>query len=190
MRLMTKPEIKAKKLIDWSYVLGLMVLPPVVLVLLFLIAGIQGLLRYNPAYFTQEYLARYSQRVSVINDLENAIEKGDAGQMAIIRGTRQVPSGLKPLPDVHFTIFWDQEGKYWNYLFQDTSTYTRYMQHLRLVNGRYVVVPENLYFYMDSGLWKTFFFPLAIVWWVIVALFTLGTWLYRAMIRVRKEMYS
>jgi hypothetical protein len=187
---MLEHGIKAKKTIDWSYVLGLMVIPPVILAFLFLIAGIQGLLRYNPAYFTPEIVERYSQPVSLIDDLENAIEKGDSKQMAVLRGTRQVPRGLKPLPDVHFTIFWDQEGKYWNYLFQDTSTYTRYMQHLKIVNGRYVVVPENLYYYIDSGLWKTFFFPLAIIWWLIVALFTLGMWVYRTMIKVRKEIYG
>jgi hypothetical protein len=182
--------VKKQAFIDWQYVVGLVLFPFLLLALAFLVSFIQGVVRYNPAYFTQEYLDRYAIKAELLHDLETAINQGDGLLLAEIQGTRSVPRNLEPLPNVHFLIYWDRDGKYDEYLFMDSQNYHRYMQYLRKAKGRYVRVPEGLYYYMDSGNWIHIFVPLLVIWWVLVALFTLGIWIYRSMAAVRKEMYS
>ena len=182
--------MKKRKYIDWQYVFGLLALPLIVLGLLMLIYLIQDRLRYNPAYFTQEYKERYKIPSTLNDDLEKAIQQGDSNLMAVLQGTRQVPGNLEPLPKVRFLIFWEKAGKYNNYLFFDFSDYHRYMQHVKEVNGRYVVVPEGLYYYMDSGGWRLFFGPAAAIWWLLVILFTGGVWVYRSMKGVREDLWG
>jgi hypothetical protein len=183
-------KVKKQAFIDWQYVFGLVILPFFLLALAYLISLIQGVVRYNPDYFTQEYLDRYAVKRDLLNDLEAAINQGDGLLLAEVQGSRSVPQNLEPLPNVHFSIYWDRDNKYADYLYMDTQNYHRYMQYLRWVRGRYVRVPEGLYYYMDSGNWIHFFGPLYAVWLLIVALFTLGAWIYRWMAVVRKEMYD
>ena len=182
--------MKKHAFIDWQYVVGLVLLPFLLLALAYLVSLIQWVVRYNPAYFTQEYLERYAVRGDLLLDLETAIRQGDGQLLAEVQGTRGIPQNLEPLPNVRFLIYWDRDGKYDDYLFMDTRNYHRYMQYLKQTRGRYVRVPEGFYYYMDSGNWIHIFGPLLAVWLVIVILFTLGVWIYRSMAAVRKEMYA
>lgn len=182
--------METRRLIDWQYVLGLLLLPFLFLALAFLVKWVQGLNRYEPAYFSEGYLERYAVPSELLMDLETALRQGDAVLLTEAQGTRRVPTNLEPLPNVRFLILWDKNDKYSDYLFMDTKNYHRYMHHLKLVRGRYVSVPEGLFFYMDSGLWVNVFGPLLAIWWLIVALFTAGVWVYRRMAAVRQEMYS
>ncbi|MBN1147831.1 MAG: hypothetical protein JXA78_11290 [Anaerolineales bacterium] len=182
--------MKTQRLIDLQYVLGLLLLPFLLLALAFLIQWAQELVRYEPAYFSAEYVQRYEVPNELLMDAETALRQGDASLMAQVQGTRQVPKAIERLPNVRFLIFWDRYGKYSDYLFMDTRNYHRYMQHIKLVRGRYVTVPEGLYYYLDSGNWVKVFGPLLAIWWLVVILFTLGVWIYRSMAAVRQEMYG
>ena len=72
----------------------------------------------------------------------------------------------------------------------DTSNYQRYPQHLKLVNGRYVRVPEGLYYMVDSQKWVSTFFPIAAIWWLLVVIFTVGVWFFRIMADFRRRRFG
>lgn len=182
--------MKTRRLIDWQYVLGLMLLPVSILVIAFLISWIQGLVRYDPTYFTDEYLKRYAAPSELLMDLETALRNGDSALLAAVQGTQNVPQRLEPLPNVRFLVFWKFDGKYNDYLFMDTTNYHRYMQHVKLVKGRYVNIPETIHFYMDSGRWIQTFGPIMAIWWLVVILFTVVVWVYRHMAAVRQDIFG
>lgn len=179
-----------RRLIDWWYVVGLMALPLLFIALILAAGYIQGLIRYNPAYFSGEYLERYAVPSQVLFDLERAIREADGELLAQTQGADDVPQDLEPLPNVRSLIYWDSEGEYSNYMFMDTTNYRRYMQHLKLVEGRYVRVPEGFYYLIDSGGWIDTFGPIAAIWWLVVILFTAGVWVYRYTAALREEMYG
>jgi membrane-anchored protein YejM (alkaline phosphatase superfamily) len=84
-------------------------------------------------------------------------------------------------------MFIRADGKYLDYLFLDYSNYHRYSFHLKKINGRYVSVPENLYYFVDSGHWVRTFAPVFAIWLLILSLFVFGTWLYRSLAEYRRE---
>ena len=182
--------MKTRKLIDLPYVIGLLFLPVVLAGIFLLIAWLIGLTRYNPAFFSEKYQERYAVPSPLLTDLENALHSGDGALMAELQGTRQKPSNLEKLPSVRFLIFWDKHGKYTDYLYMDMKNYHRYLQHLRVVDGRYVRIPDGIYYLADSGRWKTSFGPLAVMYWLLVILFTLGVWIYRSMSAYREKVFG
>lgn len=179
-----------RRTIDWQYVLGLLLLPFIITGIFLLIAFIEDLTRYNQAYFNDGYQARYAVPSSLITDLENALRSGDETLLAKLQGTRHVPRNMESKPNLRFMIFWEYDGKYSEYLFIDTSNYHRHMQHLKEVNGRYIVVPDGLYYMANSGRWLSTFGPIAVFWWLVVILFTLGIWFYRSMAAYRQKQYG
>lgn len=179
-----------RKSIDLPYVIGLMLLPLILLGIFLLVTRIVGLIRYDPLYFSPEYQERYAVPSPLLEELEKALRSGDTELMARLQGSRLQPSSLEQLPNVRFMIFWDSSGEYSDYLFMDTRNYRRYLQHLRIVDGRYVRVPDGAFYLADSGRWKYFFGPLAVIYWLLVILFTLGVWIYRSMSAYREKLYG
>jgi hypothetical protein len=182
--------LKKRRLIDWQYVLGLLFLPFLVMGVILLISHIQGLVRYNPAYFTEEYRSRYEVPSDLLADLETALRTGDTSLLAEVQGVSRVPSNIVPVPKLRFIIFWGYTKKYSEILFMDTSNYHRYMQHLKVVDGRYVQVPDGLYYQVNSGKWITTFGPGALLWWMLVILFTFAVWVYRLMAAYRRDRFG
>ena len=182
--------MKTQRMIDWPYAIGLLFLPGMILATFLIIAWVIGSVQYDPAYFTDEYVKRYAAPSPLLTDLEIALRNGDGALIAQLQGARQIPSDLERLSDVRFLIYWDGDEKYTDYLFMDMKNYHRYLQHLRFVNGRYVRVPDGVYYLADSGRWKTTFGPLAVVWWLLVILFTLGVWIYRSMAAYRQKVFG
>ncbi len=175
--------------LDWPYIVGLLLLPIAVLVI-FLVAGwVDGLFRFHPDYFSSPYLEKFREPTSVLTELEKALRQGDVDSLKAIEGTRRASTHLEPLPNVRFMIFWESDGKYTDYLFMDTKNYHRYMQHLKFHQGRYVRVPDGLYFYVDSGRWVRTFGPIAAIWWILVILFTAVFYVYRSMEQFRASLF-
>lgn len=179
-----------RRLMDWPYIVGLLLLPVVVLVIFLLAGWIDGMLRFHPDYFTPPYLEMYAEPSSILADLEKALRQGDAETLKALEGTRRIPNYIEPMPNVRFIIFWEEKGKYLDYLFMDTRNYHRYMQHIKSFRGRYIRVPEGLYFYVDSGQWISTFGPIAAIWWLLVILFTIGFYIYRSMERFRANLFQ
>jgi hypothetical protein len=178
-----------RKLIDWPYVAGLLITPVVTVAILFMISFIQGATRYDPAYFAGEYLTRYETPGSVARALEIALRVGDEQLMGELLGTKSGATDIEPRPRLIFALLYDVNEKYYHYMYFDASDYTRHMQYVKEHDGRYIASQADLFFYMDSGQWRSVAGPIAVTWWVLVIVFTAGVYFYRSMARVREERY-
>ncbi len=122
--------------------------------------------RYDAAYFSPETIALYDKPGKVIVALEEAIETQDTATLAVLQGLT-APQDLVLSDDQKFRMALETEGKYFRFLFSDERDHRRSLQFVTEVDGRYVVAPQDAYFYMRSGRWQAFFWPIAGVWWLI-----------------------
>ncbi len=183
-------EVKAKRLVNWRIVLFLLLVPFLGAGLAIIIAYVQGQVRYNPEYFSEEHIERYQILAPFLTDLETALKEGDENLMAVLQGTRSTPSFIPPNPNIRYSFLLNRQGGYDNHIFWDIETYVRYVQHIKNVDGRYVIVPESLYYYVDSGIWPTVFTPPALYWWTFVIITTIVLWVYRFLAAVRKQLFA
>ena len=179
-----------KRLIDWPYVIGLLLLPIAVVLVLHGVRAVQEATRYDEAYFTEEYLRRYETPGSVAIDLEQALRHGDSQLMAGLVGTRGGPAPIEPRPSLIYVFLLSVDGDYFQYLYFNADDYNRVVQYVTEVGGRYVASEPDLYFYMDSGRWLGVAGPIATTWWILVTVFTAGVLVYRRMAVSRQEMYE
>lgn len=183
-------KVRPRRLINWIVVLFLLLVPFLATGAAYMITFIQRQVRYNPEYFSEEYVAQYQVLNPFLSDLETALQDGDEGLMAVLQGTRSTPGSLQPNPNIRYSFLLDRQGGYDNHIFWDIETYGRYVQHIKKVDGRFVVVPESLYYYVDSGIWPTVFTPPALYWWSFVIIITIGLWIYRFLAAVRRELFA
>ena len=179
-----------KKLIDWRFVIGLLLLPGAFLLVLFAIKIVQDFTRYDDSYFTEEYRARYETPSSVAFALEGALREADPELMTELLGTRPGPGPMEPRPSLIYTFLLDTEGDYFQYLYFNADDYHRLVQYVKAENGRYVASEAGLYFYMDSGRWQQVAGPLIAGWWILVIVATGVLYIYRYMARVRESRYG
>ena len=179
-----------KRLIDWPYVIGLLLLPIAVVLVLHGVRAVQEATRYDEAYFTDEYLRRYETPGSVAIDLEQALRHGDIQLMAGLVSTRGGPAPIEPRPSLIYVFLLSVDGDYFQYLYFNADDYNRVVQYVTKVGGRYVASEPDLYFYMDSGRWLGVAGPIATTWWILVTVFTAGVLVYRRMAVSRQEMYE
>jgi hypothetical protein len=183
-------KVASRRLVNWKMVFFLLVVPFLTAGIAFIIAFAQGQVRYKPDYFTNEYVGRYQLLNPFLTDLETALKEGDENLMAVLQGTRSTPRSIPPNPNIQYSFLLNRQGGYENHIFWDVETYVRYVQHIKQVDGRFVVVPESLYYYVDSGTWPTVFTPPALYWWSFVLIITAGLWVYRFLAAVRKQLFG
>lgn len=181
--------MEQKRLIDWPYVVGLLLLPFAVLLVLFAVKVIQDFTRYDESYFTDEYRELYGTPSSVAFALEGALREGDEGLMAELIATRSGPEAMEPRSSLVYVFLLDRVGDYFHYLYFNQDDYNRLVQFVKEVNGRYVASEDDLYFYIDSGRWQAVAGPLIATWWILVLVATGVMFVYRYMARVREERY-
>ncbi|MGC9335540.1 MAG: hypothetical protein ACP5JJ_15425 [Anaerolineae bacterium] len=148
------------------WILLVLLVPFIALGLLVVAIEAHSLIRYDPAYFADEYLDQYSTPSDVARTLEVALRTGDDVLLAELQALRW-PAEFETGPSIVFTMLWERTDRYLTYLYVDMQSYERHPYHLELVHGRYVVAPEDLHYFLYSGQWKRVFFPLAIIWWVL-----------------------
>jgi hypothetical protein len=93
-----------------------------------------------------------------------------------------------PLPTgavITFVMFWDRTDRHTTYLYLDRQAYQRYLVCFRLVNGRWVVAPRDLYLGMHLGAWRSAFLPLVMAWWLLGGVLPSVVWLSRRTARRR-----
>jgi hypothetical protein len=178
------------RLIDWPYVIGLMLLPVVLVAVLLLAGKLQQIGRYDPAYFSPVYQDRYDTPGTILTDVEAALHDGDQQLMNELLATRKGSRPLTARPEVGFVFMAGEQGDYLEYLFLDRQNYSRVIQYVREEDGRYIAAEADFYFYMDSGMWVDVAGPLAASWWILVLLFTGGVYLYRRLAVVRLAMWG
>ncbi len=179
-----------KRLVDWPYVIALLVLPFAIIAVLFVIRFVQDFTRYDSQYFTEEYRSLYDTPSSVAFALEGALREGDEELMIELMGTRAGPGNLDPRPSLVFVFLYDREGDYLHYLYFNQDDYNRLIQFIKEEDGRYVASPEDLYFYIDSGRWQEPAGPLIAAWWILVIVATAMMFVYRYMNRYRESRYG
>jgi hypothetical protein len=177
------------KLIDWPYVIGLLVLPLALAGLLVLAGKLLWIGRYDPAYFTPEYLRLYPTPDAVLYGLETAMRTGDEHMMDGLLATRHGSGPLAPRPKVSFVLMAGQQGDYLEYLFLDLKDYSRVITYVLPEGGRFIAAQPDFYFYMDSGKWVEVAGPLAATWWILLLLFTGGVYVYRRLALARQAMW-
>jgi hypothetical protein len=179
-----------EKYIDWPYFVGLMLVPIVIVGLLFVYAKIDERIRYDPAFFTEEFRDLYHSPGMVAIALEPILREGDVDSIRELFGTRRGIKRIEARPDLIFVFLLEADEKYFHYLYFDSSDYNRVLQYIREWNGRYVLSRMDLYYYMDSGQWRVIAGPLAAAWWSLVIVFTAGVYAYRRTRAARREMYG
>ncbi len=135
------------------------------------ILGVQihALFRYDQAYFATEYQETYHSPGMVAIALEQALQNGDSQLYKELTGLKRNPEAMTPKPDLHFSILVDvDERDYFHYLYFDFNTMHRDTHYVKEVNGRWVAVPQDAYFYFDSGQWMKVFGPITASWWVLL----------------------
>jgi hypothetical protein len=166
------------------WILAVAFLPFVVLGLLVLAVQLAARLRYDPSYFGQAYVERYSTPEAAVRALEQALQTNDEQLLAEVMGLRRTarfPTGHS----LAFVRLWERTDRYRTYLYFDRETYERYLYPFEYVRGRWVVSPPDLYYTMRSGRWRGAFLPAALAWWVFGAAAIGTVWLCRRSVRFR-----
>ena len=178
-----------KPVVSWRAILFVALTPIIVLGLLFLAVWLYGLVRYDPAYFTEPYLSRYDTPGKTARALEQALQTNDPMLLAELQGLRH-PAKFKTAPSMIFVMLLERTDRYFTYLYFDMQTYERYPHYFEEVNGRWVVSPPDLYYYIHSGRWLVVFTPIAIVWWLLGGLALGIVTVIRVSDRFRAKLYG
>jgi len=181
--------MKGKRWLNPWTALVAALLPLMLAGLFALAAQIQMVGRYDPTYFSEAYLEKYDTPGSVARALGDALRTGDEVLLAQLEGLRR-PVPLHTGPGVIFVMLLESDDRYFTYLYFDMDTYKRYVYHVEEVNGRWVVAPEDLRFYLRSGRWLRVFLPIALTWWSLEAVVVLGVWVFRLTARLRARMWG
>jgi hypothetical protein len=171
------------------WVLIVMLLPFVLLGLIVLAVNAYDLVRHDPAYFAEPYLERYSTPGEAARILEGGLQTGDQALLTELQGLRW-PAKFETSPDMIFVMRWERTDRYITYLYFDMQTYERYPHYFEKVDGRWVVAPTDVSYYMYSGQWRPVFWPLASVWWLLGAVAIGLVWLFRTSARARAWLYG
>jgi hypothetical protein len=180
--------MKPRRFIDFRWVVLAALLPFMLLGLYVLSIYAYEMVRYDPAYFGQAYVARYDTPGATARALEKALQTGDRALMSELQGREA--AAFKPMPNLVFIMLWERTDRYYTYLYLDRETYERHTYYVEKVRERFVVTPPDAYYYLHSGRWVVVFLPLAIAWWVLEVIVVLAVWLYRLSARMREQMYG
>mgnify|MGYP006291525707 FL=1 len=170
------------------YFVALMLIPLLIAGLYALSMTIHARFRYDRTYFTPEYAQKYPSPGEVARTLETVLREGDEQTYAALTGLRREPPDLAPQPRISLSILIDvDERDYFHYLYFNTETFRRSTYFVKEIENRWVVAPEDLYFYFDSGQWTKVFMPVAITWWILWLVVAVARLLYLAGARTRWE---
>jgi hypothetical protein len=175
--------------IRFRWIAAVVLVPFVLLGLVVLAVKAYGLVRHDPAYFSEPYITRYGTPEAVVRALEIALQTDDQALLAELQGLRW-PARFKTSPGMAFIMLLERNDRYTTYLYFDVQTYKRYSHYLEQVKGRWVVSPPDLYYTMHSGQWQQSFWRLATIWWVVGAVVILAVGFARASERFRAWLYT
>jgi hypothetical protein len=181
------PDARLRVRFRWIALVALS--PFVALGVIVLLSSGYEMIRYDPAYFTNAYREHYYEPAVVARTLEDALQTGNERLLAELQGLRR-PANLDTDRDIVFVMMLDRTDRYVTYLYFNNRTYERLPHYVTRVRGRWVVSPPDLHFYLQSGLWRKVFFPLAIAWWSVGFLAVGFVWLVRTSDRLRASLFG
>jgi hypothetical protein len=148
-----------------------------------------GLVRYDPAYFDQARVEQYSSPEVTVRTLEVALQTDNQALLAEVQGLRW-PARFEASASLRFVRLGERSDRYTTYLYFDDLTLERHAYRFEKVRGRWVVSPPDLYYYVRSGQWRHTFWPLAITWWLLLAVALLAVWLFRTLRSRNARLYG
>ena len=179
--------MKVRQFVSLRWVLFVALMPLVVAVIYLLWLQLHGLVRYDKAYFAQEYQEKYAMPGPTALALEGALKSDDQALIAELQGLRR-PASFETSPKMAFTMLWERTDRYISYMYFDIDTYYRHMHYFEQVEGRWVVSPTDLYYMFYSGGWLKVFTPLSIVWWLVGTIVILVMVVFQISARLREGM--
>ncbi len=147
-----------------------LVLIPLILAGLYIVAvQVNAIFRYDKTYFNQEYVETYASPGAVARALEGALQNGDTQLYNELTGLKREFNEMSPQPNLHFSILVEVDDQdYFHYLYFDMDTMHRATHYVKEAKGRWVTVPQDAFFYFDSGQWMKVFMPVTLSWWVLL----------------------
>lgn len=139
-------------------------IPFVLLGLLVSVGKAYGLMRYDPAYFTDTYRERYDTPGAVAKALESALQTGDMTLLAELQGLRW-PGSFESSPAITWVQLWERTDRYVTYLYYDVNANRPDLYHMEEARARWVVSPSDVYYFVESGAYKRWFLTFSLVWW-------------------------
>jgi hypothetical protein len=153
-------------------ILAIVLLPLILAGLYVISVQIGSIFRYDQAFFGPQFQETYASPGAVARALEGALQYGDEQLYAELSGLKRTPADMAPHPELHFSILVDvDEQDYFHYLYFDMGTMRRNTQYVKEIKGRWVTVPQDAFFYLDSGQWMKVFMPLSVFWWGLLLAF-------------------
>ncbi len=174
----------ARPYVGLRWILTVAFLPFALLGLMVLAMPLYGRVRYDPAYFSASYLGRYATADATARAFEQAMQRGDREALAELYALRW-HSTFSTEPSLTLVMLWGRTSHYATYLYLDRSTYERTLVPLEEVQGRWVVSPQDVYYYLRSGQWRGAFWVGGGVWWLLGGLAIGTVWLSRSSGRFR-----
>jgi len=169
--------------------IGIAMIPLLIAGLYIMGVIIHGAFRYDNTFFTPEYQDQYFSPGSVAVDLEHALRTGDSELYAQLTGLRSSPIASEEKPDIVLSILIDVDDRdYFHYMYFDLGTYLRETHYIKEVKGRWIVSPQDAYFYYDSGQWMKVFAPITAVWWAILIVVALISYVSKRTAQMRTSM--
>ncbi len=139
-------------------------IPFVLLGLVVSVAKVYGLMRYDPAYFTETYRTQYHTPGAAAKALESALQTGDSSLLADLQGLRW-PATFETSPTIAWVQLWERTDRYITYLYFDVDVNEPYPYHFEEVRGRWVVAPPDIHYFVESGAYKHLFLSFSLIWW-------------------------
>lgn len=170
---------------------GLLLLPILVVGAFILIVRIQAIFRYDPAYFTPAYQERYASPGAAAIAIEEGLHNEDPSIYAELTGLRRQIHPPDANPNARLMMLWEvTDEDYYQYLFFDVVTYHRLMFNVKQVDGRWVMVPQDTFYFLDSGEWQLFFTPAVTIYWSLLVVILVGAGIFKLAARFRRQIYA
>ncbi len=174
----------------WLCFAGVALFPLCAAGIFILVANLQAWFRYDRQYFASEYQSAYNAPGAVAIALEKVIRTDNQALYEELTGLRLRARPIEPNPNLRLTILLEvDEVGYFQYLYFDVKTYKRSTFYIKQVMDRWVVVPQDVYFYWDSGRWLVVFTPLALIWWGTLAVGGSTYWVYWSAAKFREQRF-
>jgi hypothetical protein len=170
--------------------IGLFLLPLFAAGAFILVVRFQGFFRYDQSYFTEHYQELYPSPGAVVSAIELALHDNTPAIFAELTGLRHKMRPPQANPDIRLMIVLKVTDRgYFQYLFYNVKTYERIVFNVKEVNGRWVLAPRDIHYFLDSGDWLLFFLPAAAIWWSVLSVIAAGTAIYRLAARFREQLF-
>jgi len=157
----------------------------------FLYINVQEIFRYDEQYFTPYYQEKYNSPGTVARTLEGVLKEGNQQLLKELQGIHRDPGVLEPNPRIALSILRDvDDAGYFDYMFFDFNTYRRSTYYIIEVRERYVLAPEDLYFYWQTGRWLDFYLPSALTGWILLIVAWGGSLLFQQAKRIRQTDFN